>query len=138
MAEASEPQNNQSLGPDGVSHPNFKTEKTRKAPRVVKKKDPAPSTPLRAPMPFPLASFTITSPSSISSSDSSQKKPEFGPRLGAFTLKRRESHGSSDVIRIETPGMICGASRGIVKHLSRDNVARAKEVEWIHVPFEDL
>ncbi|KAG8778281.1 hypothetical protein FRC16_003892 [Serendipita sp. 398] len=73
------------------------------------------------------------------------------PRTGTFTLRRPKPqtsrNGTDDTsnegkssysIKIETPGLICGASRGIVKHLSRDNVQRARGVEWIHVPLEEF
>lgn len=95
----------------------------------------------------------------------------FAPRVGTFTLRRakapkwswRNSTGAAldvgvdvdddgdgvvkteDVIRLDTPGMICGTSQGTVKHLTRDHVALGAasgcgngSTTWIHVPFEKL
>ena len=124
-----------------------------KAPRIQKpraRKAPPPALPVREMLPYPCAKFELTS--SLDSEKDVYGK--FRPRLGTFTLQRNRicsstssgntSKNDADAkrdgikIEIQTPAMICGARRGMVKHLSRDNVTLARGVEWIHVPLEDL
>lgn len=128
-------------------------QRPEKAPRVQKpraRKAPPPALPIREMFPYPDAKFEL-----ISSLDLEQERySKFRPRLGTFTLRRnricsstsQENTSKIDAdakwdgarIEIQTPAMICGARRGMVKHLSRDNVTLARGVEWIHVPLEDL
>ncbi|KAK7473254.1 hypothetical protein VKT23_001353 [Stygiomarasmius scandens] len=54
---------------------------------------------------------------------------QFSPRIGTVT------HGS---IQIQTPGIITTTSRGVIPHLSLDNVLRTPSIQWIHVPFESF
>jgi hypothetical protein len=128
-------------------------QRSEKAPRIQKpraRKPAPPPLPVREMFPYPCAKFELTS--SIESEKDGYGK--FRPRLGTFTLRRspiysstspgNTSKGDEDAqrygtkIEIQTPAMICGARRGMVKHLSRDNVTLAKGVEWIHIPLEDL
>jgi hypothetical protein len=128
-------------------------QRREKAPRIQKpraKKMPPPALPVREIFPYPYAKFELMPPFK-------SEKDEYGkfrPRLGTFSLQRSRicssispgntSKSDADAerddtrIEIQTPAMICGARRGMVKHLSRDNVTLAKGVEWIHVPLEDL
>jgi hypothetical protein len=123
-----------------------------KAPRIQKpraRKAPPPALPVRETLPYPYAKFELKS--ALAPEEGYGK---FKTRLGTFTLRRprmpssvsvgntskNDSNMEADIVKIEiqTPGMICSARRGMVKHLSRDNVTLAKGVEWIHVPLEDL
>ena len=71
-------------------------------------------------------------------------------RLATLTFRRsktpswtiRDEAPPKDVqgfeeIRMDTPGVICGTTRGIVKHLTKDHLAVAKGTEWLHVSFEN-
>ncbi|CAG7850462.1 SubName: Full=Uncharacterized protein {ECO:0000313/EMBL:CCA72156.1} [Serendipita indica DSM 11827] len=141
-----QPQYHDSNGPASQSN-NTKT--SSREPKVKthrqKKADPPPI-PSRPYHRLPFATFNVD----VSTLDRSNG---FGPRLGTFTLRRpratpwtyqaqvvqsASSEKGEDVIEIRTPGMIAGASRGIVKHLSRDNVALARGLSWIHIPLEDF
>jgi hypothetical protein len=117
------------------------------------KKNTAPPIPPRTPLPQPKASFTILISSEFRSNAPSDQPSTFLPRPGKLVFTRAKApswnhiSGTSsdtldpervDEIVIETPGALCGASRGIMRHLTRDMVAIAKGVEWIHIPFEDL
>ncbi|KAJ3721044.1 tRNA-guanine(15) transglycosylase-like protein [Lentinula raphanica] len=53
----------------------------------------------------------------------------FGPRTATFCIRN---------IAIDTPGMLTCTSRGVVPHLSHDNVKRTKGIRWIHTPFESF
>lgn len=113
-------------------------------PRVTKA--PPPALPIREAIPYASATFNLIS--SLTSAAGEDTK--LRPRLGRFTLQRdhmassksteKASHHSklSSRIEIHTPGMLCGTRRGMVKHLSRDNLSLAKGAEWIHTPLEDL
>jgi hypothetical protein len=121
-----------------------------KAPRVQKprvRKAPPPALPVREIFPYPYTKFELIS--SLESEGDAYGK--FRSRLGTLILRRSSSSSLGNTskndedaqldgtrIVIQTPAMICGARRGMVKHLSRDNVTLAKGVEWIHVPLEDL
>ncbi|KAL0581655.1 hypothetical protein V5O48_000356 [Marasmius crinis-equi] len=37
-----------------------------------------------------------------------------------------------------TPNLIAPTSRGVVQHLSRDNLLRTRSISWIHVPYESF
>jgi hypothetical protein len=83
--------------------------------------------------PIPNLTFRLGSLSSSS---------KFSPRLGQLTLTR-PVHDSLDGgggidIDIPTPGLMCTTTRGVIQHLSRDNVKRTSCVKWVHVPFESL
>ena len=120
-----------------------KREKSVQIHKPRARKAPPPALPVRDAVPNPHATFEIISFHGVISS-------KLRPRLGRFVLQRDQPTSSGSVqntpktgsnrsrIEIKTPGMICGTRRGIVKHLSRDNVALARGVEWIHVPLEDL
>ena len=71
-------------------------------------------------------------------------------RLATLTLRRSrtpswtindktplEDVDGFEEIKIDTPGVICGTSRGIVKHLTKDHLAIAKGTEWLHISFEN-
>jgi hypothetical protein len=73
-----------------------------------------------------------------------------GARLATLTLRRSKTPSWTtrgmappkgldgfDEIQIDTPGVICGTSRGIVKHLTKDHLAIAKGTEWLHISFEN-
>lgn len=62
---------------------------------------------------------------------------KFGPRLGNITI-RRPSVDERIEIDIPTPSIICTTTRGVITHLSNDNVLRTAAIKWIHVPFESL
>jgi hypothetical protein len=122
--------------------------------KVPRKKEPPPMIPKRPYFPLPRAQFEIIG----QSTSSSDKSSGYLPRLGQFTLRRnkaptwkwkQDSNGESgehdttelageDVITLATPALLCGSSRGMVKHLSRDNVALSRGADWIHIPFEEL
>ncbi|KAK7039016.1 hypothetical protein VNI00_010408 [Paramarasmius palmivorus] len=55
---------------------------------------------------------------------------KFGPRLGQLTYK--------NAISLPTPNLIAPTSRGVVPHLSRDNLLRTRSLSWVHVPFESF
>ncbi|KZS97876.1 tRNA-guanine transglycosylase [Sistotremastrum niveocremeum HHB9708] len=59
----------------------------------------------------------------------------FGPRRGLISFVRSESN---DCIKLETPGLLVSTSRGVVPHLSRDNLRRTNVIRWINVPFESF
>ncbi|KAJ3996306.1 tRNA-guanine(15) transglycosylase-like protein [Lentinula boryana] len=65
----------------------------------------------------------------LSSSDPSPNDSKFGPRVAKLMIRK---------ITIDTPGILACTSRGVVPHLSRDNVIRTKGIRWIHVPFESF
>jgi hypothetical protein len=128
-------------------------QRREKAPRIQTpraRRAPPPALPMRETLSYPYTSFELKS-APESERDGYDK---FGARLGTFTLRRSRTPSSTspgdaskidgkigrDItsIEIQTPAMICSARRGMVKHLSRDNVTLAKGVEWIHVPLEDL
>ncbi|KAF8714585.1 Queuine tRNA-ribosyltransferase, partial [Rhizoctonia solani] len=54
-------------------------------------------------------------------------------RTGTFTL-HRDDGGS---VTINTPGLMAPSSRGVVPHLSQDQLARVPNLAWIHTPFEN-
>ncbi|KAL0071158.1 hypothetical protein AAF712_001718 [Marasmius tenuissimus] len=54
----------------------------------------------------------------------------FGPRLGRIAFQN-----GTDLV---TPNLITPTSRGIVPHLSRDNLIRTSSVSWLHVPYESF
>ena len=68
----------------------------------------------------------------------------FGPRLGSISLLRQtrtpdgSSNESQTQLTLPTPTFITNTSRGIVPHLSRDNIRRTPAVRWVNVPFETL
>lgn len=72
--------------------------------------------------------------STFAFSVSTTETPVFGPRIGQVTL-RRDEHESTIPISIPTPGIITATSRGVVPHLSWDNVARTQAIRWVNVPF---
>ncbi|KIY45296.1 tRNA-guanine transglycosylase [Fistulina hepatica ATCC 64428] len=55
---------------------------------------------------------------------------KYGPRLGVV------SQEISETTTIETPGILVSTSRGVVSHLSRDNVRKTAAIRWLNVPFE--
>jgi len=60
----------------------------------------------------------------------------FNPRLGSLTLRRNDATKST--IKIDTPGLLTTASRGLIPHLSRDHVNATVAIRWVNVPFETL
>ncbi|KAG7095518.1 hypothetical protein E1B28_006256 [Marasmius oreades] len=66
----------------------------------------------------------------LSSASSSSSTSLFGPRLGSLVCKNG--------VKITTPNLITPTSRGVVPHLSRDNVLRTQSISWIHVPYESF
>ncbi|KAJ4473607.1 tRNA-guanine(15) transglycosylase-like protein [Lentinula aciculospora] len=65
----------------------------------------------------------------ISSTGASANGSKFVPRVAKLLIRQ---------IAIDTPGLLVCSSRGVVPHLSRDNVTRTKGIRWIHVPFESF
>ncbi|KAF8581815.1 hypothetical protein K439DRAFT_1647791 [Ramaria rubella] len=64
---------------------------------------------------------------------------KFAPRLGQLNITRPAYYAQETTsIELLTPGLICSTTRGIVQHLSRDNVKRTTCVKWVHVPFESF
>ncbi|KAI0791594.1 tRNA-guanine(15) transglycosylase-like protein [Irpex lacteus] len=57
----------------------------------------------------------------------------FTPRLGRLSLRRDDGPPVQDIL---TPALITATSRGIVPHLSRDNVAITAPVAWTQLYFE--
>ncbi|PVG01552.1 hypothetical protein CPB86DRAFT_727241 [Serendipita vermifera] len=141
--------------PEGDSNkpPKVRQPKEPKV-KLRRKKEPPPTIPKRPYFPLSRAHFEITG----QSAPSSDKSSKYLPRLGTFTLRRNkapvwkwkkestEEDGSKiytesmgeDVITLTTPAILCGAARGMVKHLSRDNVALSRGTEWVHIPFEEF
>jgi len=135
-------------GIEGKDKEEVTQQRREKSGRIQKpraRRGPPPTLPIRRTLPYPCATFDMVFPLDL------EKEKKFGPRLGRFTLRRSLALSRMDglksnlsvgdeamKIEIETPAMICSAPHGMVKHLSRDNVTRAKGVEWIHVPLEDL
>ncbi|ESK95789.1 trna-guanine transglycosylase family protein [Moniliophthora roreri MCA 2997] len=66
----------------------------------------------------------------LSPTVSTSSSSKFGPRVGQLTFK--------DALTIPTPNILAPTSRGVVSHLSRDNLLRANSITWIHVPFESF
>ncbi|KAF9069753.1 tRNA-guanine(15) transglycosylase-like protein [Rhodocollybia butyracea] len=58
-------------------------------------------------------------------------KHKFGPRGGKVLIRNGQ-------IAIDTPGVLTCTSRGVVPHLSRDNVKRTRAIKWVHIPFESF
>ncbi|KAI0083805.1 tRNA-guanine(15) transglycosylase-like protein [Irpex rosettiformis] len=58
---------------------------------------------------------------------------QFTPRLGRLSLHRHEGPPAQDIL---TPALITTTSRGIVPHLSRDNVVATSPIAWTQVHFE--
>ncbi|KAF8313577.1 tRNA-guanine transglycosylase [Clavulina sp. PMI_390] len=84
--------------------------------------------------------------------NSSRITPEtgaaLGPRLGRLSLQRLvgqslpspQSHESdihnTSEIEIPTPNLWAYTSRGVVPHLTKDNVARSSSIKGLHIPLE--
>lgn len=79
----------------------------------------------------PALSFHVRS-LSLASSGSGSNGNLLGPRLGRLSLLRSGS-GSID---IPTPNLWAHTSRGVVPHMTRDNVARSSAITGVHIPFE--
>lgn len=60
----------------------------------------------------------------------------FNPRLGSLTLQRNDDIKTT--IKIDTPGILTTASRGLIPHLSRDHVNSTAAVRWVNIPLETL
>lgn len=54
-------------------------------------------------------------------------------RTGTFEVRRDEGN----VLVFKTPGLMAPSSRGVVPHLSQDQLARVANLGWIHAPFEN-
>ena len=67
---------------------------------------------------------------------SSPSASHFNPRLGSLTLQRNDATKST--IKLDTPGLLTTASRGLIPHLSRDHVDATAAVRWVNIPFETL
>ncbi|KAE9408300.1 tRNA-guanine transglycosylase [Gymnopus androsaceus JB14] len=55
----------------------------------------------------------------------------FSPRTAELLLRTGKP-------KISTPGILTCTSRGIVPHLSNDNVKRTRAIRWVHVSFESF
>ncbi|KAJ1300918.1 hypothetical protein OPQ81_003343 [Rhizoctonia solani] len=71
--------------------------------------------------------------STISFSVINKPSPGSYSRTGSFTLNRDD--GSS--VTLNTPGLMAPSSRGVVPHLSQDQLVRVPDLGWIHAPFEN-
>lgn len=60
---------------------------------------------------------------------------KFGPRTGSLSLDREDG---TPVIRTPTPALLTVTSRGLIPHLSRDNVRMTDAISHIQLPFESL
>ena len=62
----------------------------------------------------------------------------FGPRIGRLILARPAggAAGPAPQIEIPTPNLWITTSRGVVPHLTRDNVARSAALTGVHLTFE--
>lgn len=63
----------------------------------------------------------------------------FGPRIGRLTLARSglvDVAGSTSQIEIPTPNLWANTSRGVVSHLTRDNVMRSAPLAGVHLTLE--
>jgi len=67
---------------------------------------------------------------------SSPSSSHFNPRLGSLTVQRGNVVKSA--IKIDTPGLLTTASRGLLPHLSRDHVNATAAIRWVNIPFETL
>ncbi|EUC63659.1 queuine tRNA-ribosyltransferase [Rhizoctonia solani AG-3 Rhs1AP] len=54
-------------------------------------------------------------------------------RTGTFILRRDDD----STVTLNTPGLMAPSSRGVIPHLSQDQLARVPHLGWIHVPFEN-
>ncbi|CAE6482821.1 unnamed protein product [Rhizoctonia solani] len=54
-------------------------------------------------------------------------------RTGTFILRRDDDSS----VTLNTPGLMAPSSRGVIPHLSQDQLARVSHLGWIHVPFEN-
>ncbi|KAF8523658.1 hypothetical protein JB92DRAFT_3094001 [Gautieria morchelliformis] len=82
--------------------------------------------------PVPTLEFQLKSPSVW---------PKFSPRLGQLSVTRPghdtpENRGGK--VELLTPGLMASTTRGVIPHLTRDNVRRTPCVKWVHVPFESF
>lgn len=63
----------------------------------------------------------------------------FGPRIGRLILARpgpAGAAGPAPQIEIPTPNLWITTSRGVIPHLTRDNVARSAALTGVHLTFE--
>ncbi|KAF8995186.1 tRNA-guanine(15) transglycosylase-like protein [Cyathus striatus] len=72
----------------------------------------------------PVLQFSLLNPTS---------SLKFGPRIGTVVLKRP---GTENHITISTPGLLTTTSRGLIPHLSKDNIRLTEAIRWVGVPFE--
>ena len=72
----------------------------------------------------PLFTLTGSSPSG-----------KYGPRTGSISIDREDGTPS---VQTDTPALLTTTSRGVVPHLSRDNVHLTGAIRHIQLPFESL
>jgi hypothetical protein len=61
------------------------------------------------------------------------KDSKISARIGTFELSRDNGH----VLVLKTPGLMAPSSRGVVPHLSPDQLVRVADLGWVHAPFEN-
>jgi hypothetical protein len=106
-----------------------------------KKPPPISSLPPKPYLRPPVISLSLSEP---------QDAHYIGARLATLTFRRSKTppwtirHASPpknvegfEEIHMDTPGVLCGTTRGIVKHLTKDHLAIAKGTEWLHISFEN-
>lgn len=54
-------------------------------------------------------------------------------RTGTLNVHRDEGN----ILVLKTPGLMAPSSRGVIPHLSQDQLARVPDLGWIHAPFEN-
>ncbi|TBU28919.1 hypothetical protein BD311DRAFT_306481 [Dichomitus squalens] len=60
---------------------------------------------------------------------------KYGPRTGRIDIDRQDG---TSILQTDTPALLTATSRGVVPHLSRDNVHLTKAIHHIQLPFESL
>ena len=78
-----------------------------------------------------MATHSLYTPAFTRSSSS----PKYGPRTGRIHIDREDG---TTVIHADTPALLTATSRGLVPHLSRDNVHLTQAIRLLQLPFESL
>ncbi|KAI1790759.1 tRNA-guanine(15) transglycosylase-like protein [Ganoderma leucocontextum] len=60
---------------------------------------------------------------------------KYGPRTGRIHIDREDG---TPIIHTDTPALLTATSRGIVPHLSRDNVHLTQAIRHLQLPFESF
>ena len=80
-----------------------------------------------------MARPTRPSLSTIKFESNQAKGPKPSARTGTLEIQRDEGN----ILVFKTPGLMAPSSRGVVPHLSQDQLSRVPDLGWIHAPFEN-